>query len=177
MRSRPTASLANASGRFLLTKLRTQGRPWAALTLLVHAAVTVTPAVSWAQGAPPSDQRLSLPDPDELAADEAPANDDVDTAVTAERSLDPLSLSADEARELSQDIGGAQQTSPDAISDVQGAAPAEETGALPTGVDKSGVTSQAISVPKCSGSINGISKSLSAQLSAGIASAGVGSLS
>ncbi len=41
--------------------------------------------------------------------------------------------------------------------------------ALPTGADKSGVTSQAISVPKGSGSIDGMGESFSAQLSTGIA--------
>ncbi|HVY30602.1 MAG TPA: SpvB/TcaC N-terminal domain-containing protein [Polyangiaceae bacterium] len=44
-----------------------------------------------------------------------------------------------------------------------------ETLALPTGGDKSGVTSQAISVPKGSGTIQGMGESFSAQLSTGIA--------
>src|SRR6185503_5972156 len=41
--------------------------------------------------------------------------------------------------------------------------------ALPTGGDKSGVTSQSISVPKGSGTIQGMGESFSAQLSTGIA--------
>ncbi len=41
--------------------------------------------------------------------------------------------------------------------------------ALPSGADKSGVTSQAISVPKGSGTIHGMEESFSAQLSTGIA--------
>ena len=43
------------------------------------------------------------------------------------------------------------------------------TTALPTGADKSGVTSQAISVPQGSGKIDGMGESFSAQLSTGIA--------
>ena len=53
------------------------------------------------------------------------------------------------------------------------AAPPPRTGdkptALPTGADKSGVTSQAISVPSGSGTIKGMDESFSAQLSTGIA--------
>ncbi len=44
-----------------------------------------------------------------------------------------------------------------------------ETLALPTGGDKSGVTSKSISVPKGSGTIKGMEESFSAQLSTGIA--------
>ncbi len=47
--------------------------------------------------------------------------------------------------------------------------PAVSPEALPTGADKSGVTSKAISVPKGSGSIKGMGESFSAQLSTGIA--------
>ncbi|MEZ4226565.1 MAG: toxin TcdB middle/N-terminal domain-containing protein [Polyangiaceae bacterium] len=47
--------------------------------------------------------------------------------------------------------------------------PAPETAALPTGGDKSGVTSKSISVPKGSGTIQGMEESFSAQLSTGIA--------
>ncbi len=43
------------------------------------------------------------------------------------------------------------------------------TQALPSGADKSGVTSQAISIPKGSGTIKGMEESFSAQLSTGIA--------
>jgi RHS repeat-associated protein len=48
-------------------------------------------------------------------------------------------------------------------------APPEQLLALPTGADKSGVTSKSISVPKGSGTIQGMEESFSAQLSTGIA--------
>ena len=44
-----------------------------------------------------------------------------------------------------------------------------ETVALPSGADKSGVTSKSISVPKGAGTIQGMEESFSAQLSTGIA--------
>lgn len=48
-------------------------------------------------------------------------------------------------------------------------APAIPAASLPSGADKSGVTSQAISLPSTSGSIQGMGESFSAQLSTGIA--------
>ncbi|MBI3202989.1 MAG: hypothetical protein HYZ29_15730, partial [Myxococcales bacterium] len=49
------------------------------------------------------------------------------------------------------------------------AAPPPQVASLPSGADKSGVTSQAISLPSTSGSIQGMGESFSAQLSTGIA--------
>ncbi|MCC6903010.1 MAG: hypothetical protein IT377_28835, partial [Polyangiaceae bacterium] len=49
------------------------------------------------------------------------------------------------------------------------APPPVETVALPSGADKSGVTSKSISVPKGAGTIQGMEESFSAQLSTGIA--------
>ena len=50
-----------------------------------------------------------------------------------------------------------------------GELPVEQPIALPTGADKSGVTSKTISVPKGAGTIKGMEESFSAQLSTGIA--------
>src|SRR5690606_192430 len=57
----------------------------------------------------------------------------------------------------------------DETGDGAGEEQGTDTLALPSGDDKSGVTAQAISIPKGAGSVKGMEESFSAQLSTGIA--------
>lgn len=86
----------------------------------------------------------------------------------------PLAQLEEDAEASAAPVGDPAQTYKAApASAVTGSAsstpPQSIPAALPTGADKSGVTSQAISVPKGAGTIQGMEESFSAQLSTGIA--------
>ncbi len=70
---------------------------------------------------------------------------------------------------LGSDKGSKAQTKKPDLSEPAKAGTPTNTIALPTGADKSGVTSKAISIPKGSGTIKGMEESFSAQLSTGVA--------
>ena len=79
-----------------------------------------------------------------VVSKDAPSKDDLKNAITAAGDKKP-------------------------IDRVDSQATPTQVAALPTGGDKSGVTSQAISMPKGSGTVQGMGESFSAQLSTGIA--------
>ncbi|MCB9575836.1 MAG: VCBS repeat-containing protein [Polyangiaceae bacterium] len=113
-----------------------------------------------AQGA--DDTATQAPVDAVLPADEA--DDDVDTA-DAPESASPAqagkAAGANATAKVDEEAAKVAASAP-------GGSRAEPT-SLPTGADKSGVTSKTISVPKGAGTIKGMEESFSAQLSTGIA--------
>jgi RHS repeat-associated protein len=89
-----------------------------------------------------------------IPADDAPADDDSPES-------DLSSSTPDEVQSVDPKVPAS--SGPNAPS------AREQTLALPSGADKSGVTNKSISVPKGSGTIEGMGESFSAQLSTGIA--------
>ena len=92
-----------------------------------------------------------------LGAQSASSSSDVDVAA---QSSDDKAAAA---------VPGANSSGNAATLGTDPSAAASTPIALPTGSDKSGVTSQAISIPQASGTIQGMGESFSAQLSTGIA--------
>jgi RHS repeat-associated protein len=136
----------------------------ATVTLFAFVVTTVSPSLAWAAGRAPVAAAARVVDEvgsDELAAGRAKAEVVLEREDAVPTKVRP---SVDDLREAT---GPAIEKLP------AGDAPAQPTDtealALPTGADKSGVTSQAISVPKGSGTIQGLGESFSAQLSTGIA--------
>ena len=87
----------------------------------------------------------------------------------AEESESAATASEDSAVLGSDRAPKAQTKKPDLSGPAKAGTPTN-TIVLPTGADKSGVTSKAISIPKGAGTIKGMEESFSAQLSTGIAS-------
>ena len=165
----------------LINLRRRAGAPSALITLASFLATLSPVGTALAEtGGPPPGEMIPYEQFDVESTDPAPA-------VPARRA-DDATQSGDDSegarntnrrRPDSSDVGAdgtavdsAEVNSSDAVNDAvapevdtTGASPA----ALPTGGDKSGVTSKTISVPKGAGSIKGMEESFSAQLSTGIA--------
>ena len=174
-----------------LMRIRSVSAPVAATTLFFFLESAIAPAVAWA--APSEVQRHTL----EKTAETSGAHASADPAANlrlAEKVAETAQQEEPEAK--SPDVRGAglkpSAPSPGAskgraaapIADLEkasaaaadrapeaaGAAAPEQALALPTGTDKTGVTSNAISLPQGSGKVQGMGESFSAQLSTGIAS-------
>jgi RHS repeat-associated protein len=132
-------------------------------TLLCFVATTISPSLAWAvdeRGSAPSARVADEVEASDLSAGEAAIE------VPAERTETPASERPDD-RALQGAVAEHVAKTPAADAEVQSSD--QQTLALPTGADKSGVTSQAISTPKGEGTIQGMGESFSAQLSTGIA--------
>ncbi len=114
--------------------------------------------------------------------DPAPADEATAPSVDAVEGDDPSVAEPDEAApqpsKKADAVSPSQAETDAAASKVDPANPKFEgkpdvPAALPTGADKTGVSSQAISVPQGAGKIQGMGESFSAQLSTGIATFGV----
>ena len=116
--------------------------------------------------ATPPPAQTAAPDPKSQAASVEPAVPDTVTP--------PDQSSADPGDAPKQKIDPKQATAGAKVTPTASSATAvdpatSEPLSLPTGADKSGVTSKTISVPKGAGTIKGMGESFSAQLSTGIA--------
>lgn len=135
----------------------------AGATLFCFTATTVAPSLAWAtdtqEAAPPS--RVV----DEVNAGVLKAGDE--PVVVPVNSGENPSTERPDAGALKDAVTADVGKSPAADAELQSSE--QEALALPTGGDKSGVTSQAISMPKGEGTIQGMGESFSAQLSTGIA--------
>ena len=143
----------------------------AALTLFCFSLTTLSPGLAWAA------QRADFHDTtrvvDEVAPEQlATGRSKSDVALTeAEVEAAPTTTTPKEKpskEQLQATLGAKAEKSATAAVAPTEAGPVT-TAALPTGGDKSGVTSLSISVPKGSGTIQGMGESFSAQLSTGIA--------
>jgi RHS repeat-associated protein len=176
-------SIASAFAPGVLIGLRRRGRPLAALAIVNLLLPLLSPAAALAQSdaggsAPPSDDgaaaertrassAISLKAAPSKAAVDAVAADEV-TGNTGART-GTLASGADELKEkASTDLAdGAKQDT----GQLPGSEPVETKGVVTPGssADKTGASSQAISVPKGAGTIQGMGESFSAQLSTGVA--------
>ena len=150
---------------------RERSRLLRAVTILGAASALAGSVVDAAHAEPSaSSTAVASPEHAELAetasdapADTAAANPDSAKLAAPENSKmaaapDPEKQNQTQVAE--PPIPGSRAPKPEAQPEGQ---------SLPTGQDKSGVTSQAISIPKGSGTIKGMDESFSAQLSTGIA--------
>ena len=178
-KSRGFCNLDNPSG---LERLRRGATPIAAAVLFSFAESALAPAMAWAQ----PDQRAAVQTHDEERspsagsapkAEEAPSDANAfearlakfqETAKTlAASSSSPAPAALSPSALQLKDPAIRQQPSADKEKPTEPVL--DQTLALPTGADKSGVTSKAISLPQGSGKIQGMGESFSAQLSTGIA--------
>jgi hypothetical protein len=111
-----------------------------------------SPSASETEGEPPAASQAEIDVPQEGSPERQ-------SAEPAPRTKKDTKLSAKIAEGASASAGPVPAV----------AAPPPEAASLPSGADKSGVTSQAISLPSTSGSVQGMGESFSAQLSTGIA--------
>jgi RHS repeat-associated protein len=148
-------------------------RAVSAITLFCFTLTTLSPSLAWAAQARDEDVTLARSRVvDEVSAKdlaiEEPGRDRAATAVEDARDAavrrDAIKPSKDELKDA---VTSGVEQRPDGNA-VVNTSTAQVT-ALPTGGDKSGVTSQSISVPKGAGTIQGMGESFSAQLSTGIA--------
>ncbi len=138
-----------------------------AVTLFVFTLTTLSPGLAWATQRAELQGTTRVVDetsPDQLKA----ARTKPDLPVT-EADASSLAEEKPSKHELQAAIAGKSDKTAAAEPAAPPAAAPVETAALPTGGDKSGVTSQSISVPKGSGTVQGMGESFSAQLSTGIA--------
>jgi RHS repeat-associated protein len=144
----------------------------AAATLLSFSWTTLAPSLAWAaegSRAASGPRRVADEPPSELLE---PSREQAAVAEhAAEAAVDESSTTPKRASDVLRDkLGGtAAEGTTERSSETPASAGGYEKLALPTGGDKSGVTSQSISVPKGSGTIQGMGESFSAQLSTGIA--------
>ncbi|HVY31615.1 MAG TPA: toxin TcdB middle/N-terminal domain-containing protein [Polyangiaceae bacterium] len=154
-------------------------RAVSAVTLFCFSVTTLSPSLAWAVT---DTERPSAPvyaGGDVSAKDVEPAAqvaaEKTEEAAEAGKAANDAAVRRDRAdvhpsKDLEKETAGlavSKQANGDAAA-VSASSDAE-TLALPTGGDKSGVTSQAISVPKGAGTVQGMGESFSAQLSTGIA--------
>lgn len=138
----------------------------AVVALYSFTLTTLAPSLAWAQERPevPARSRVvdevSSKDLEGSQAKQEVKAEAADRAAIAERSKP-------EKEDLQKAVGGkVEQTQATKDAPV---ASGEQVAALPTGNDKSGVTSQSISVPKGAGTIQGMGESFSSDPSTGIA--------
>src|SRR5215207_6986349 len=135
-----------------------------AFTLLCFSVTTLSPSLAWAGAGAELTSPARVVDEVETSDVEA-GHEAVKQEPAADKPAVPKERPASE--DLQSAVASVVDKKP--AADAQAETDATQTAALPTGGDKSGVTSQAISVPKGSGTIQGMGESFSAQLSTGIA--------
>src|SRR5262245_48469555 len=128
----------------LLGRVRRRSSALAAVTLLAFGLSSVSPALVWAQGL---DQVASVAAGDVIPQADALVTLEAEPAAT-DAPIDRLDATA---LAPSKDVSGG----PDRVAPPRVGEPPETT-ALPSGADKSGVTSQAISTPQGAGKIDGM---------------------
>ena len=147
-------------------------RAVAAITLYSFTLTTISPSLAWAgereEVAPAAARVVDAPAArvlDAVPAKELEAGSS--KAEVASEAKPDVSFQKPGKNDLQGAVGAKGDAKPAVETQVQ--SNDAEALALPTGGDKSGVTSQAISVPKGAGTIQGMGESFSAQLSTGIA--------
>ena len=159
-----------------LERLRRGAAPIAAAVLFFFAESALAPAMAWAHpderaaaqthsGKRAAAASESQSEPDSASpptADDALSTQPTNTEPRADTASSPPKNGAN---------SDAKKKSPGGDKKLAEALPPDLNQALslPTGADKSGVTSKAISLPQGSGKIQGMGESFSAQLSTGIA--------
>jgi RHS repeat-associated protein len=161
-----------SSPRSLLTWMRQGAGPLASVQLLAFGVTTVCPGIAHATG---ESKDVPVAVRDSTATEELKQRD---SARRYEGKSDSLSLDPDSAKTEPKRIDGTAQdelsTTVQKDSRLVDAAPPSaandsRTLALPTGADKSGVSAQAISLPKGAATTQGMGESFSTQLSTGVA--------
>jgi RHS repeat-associated protein len=156
----------------MLTKLRRRGGPIAATTLTCFALSLVNASAAWAQQASERPSAVQAADP-VLPLSSSQATDQ--EALSTNGAPDEVVTEPDDVEVDGDEETEAVETTAPPNASAQRAVPdpklpgASEPLALPTGADRSGVTNKVISVPKGSGTVEGMGESFSAQLSTGIA--------
>ena len=150
-----------------MSGLTLRHRAVSAVTLFAFTLTTLSPGLAWA--AQQAELQGTTRVVDEVAPGQlATARSKPDVPVTEAVAATPPTEQPTK-EELQAAIAGKGEKTAGREPVAPTAAAPVETAALPTGGDKSGVTSQSISVPKGSGTIQGMGESFSAQLSTGIA--------
>src|SRR6185369_16286663 len=163
-------------GPSALAYLRRSAAPIAAASLFFFAESALAPAMAWAQpdlqiSRKTGEEKLSeaqLPQQSDSAPAQAPAptlRDKTEEEKEAKGTLSVDAAQTDLKKKLTR--AGAQSSAP--VTPPATPPEVDQPLALPSGADKSGVTSKAISLPQGSGKIQGMGESFSAQLSTGIA--------
>jgi RHS repeat-associated protein len=169
----------------LLERMRRVSIPVTGLTLWSFLVTMLPPRIARAEQAPPSGDSPPTPQAPQSTGEAAPsgpqsasspAPNSASTVLPPDQK--PVPAEGDAAHHPQAGSVGNNNGPAEAIDPSGSSGPAIPSGpvtstpspeALPTGVDKSGVTSKSISVPKGSGTIKGMEESFSAQLSTGIA--------
>ena len=166
MRAWKTSGRSSGAG---LAAFRRAATPISAVVLFFFGHATVAPAMAWAQttgnpAAPVLPDSLSGVRADAVAKP-IDANEDREVAVPPDATAPPNPGLA------TRDKPTKAATPTQAVTQSPTSKPVVENqaDALPTGADKSGVTSKAISLPQGSGKIQGMGESFSTQLSTGSA--------
>src|SRR5688500_6619159 len=152
-------------GRRSARRFSIRVRLTALLTLVAFTSPLVTPALAAAQPSGEPREQVSASDgatrdPSLHSPDDTP--DATFGPLSAEHDEDYYDVAPSETLERIAGQGSGSDTggsTPDPVVTTE----------LPTGADKSGVTSKAINMPKGSGTIDGMWESFSAQLSTGMA--------
>ncbi len=134
------------------------------LPLALSFAVTLNRA-----SADPNEPPITVDDPGVAVAPAAPAEPSDDVAEVPDESDEPEPASKPGGKVTTKAPAASTVASSGVAPAVPAALPQETPAALPSGADKSGVTSKSISIPKGAGTIAGMEESFSAQLSTGIA--------
>ncbi|HKY38777.1 MAG TPA: SpvB/TcaC N-terminal domain-containing protein, partial [Polyangiaceae bacterium] len=154
-----------------MKRTSTRDRWVAGATLVCFTLTTLSPSLAWAADA--GNIQPSARVVDEVTSGDLAVGRGETEAVAQAGEKDapvkepPIQEVAGKAELQGAVAAGGVDKRPAADAQVQSTD--DQTLALPTGADKSGVTAQAISVPKGSGTISGMGESFSAQLSTGIA--------
>ena len=159
-----------------LARLRRTAAPIASAVLFFFAESALAPAMAWARPGDRAGEARDDAKPQAKASSSEAAETPVPTSVPtpeagahAESGASPPASSA--VREAPSLVSTKQVTQAKKSNEAPAALLPEvdHAFALPSGDDKSGVTSKAISLPQGSGKIQGMGESFSAQLSTGIA--------
>ena len=135
-------------------------------TLVCFTVTTISPSLAWAVESGETGEVVPTARAvDSLSSTDVETDDIVSQKSQTARPV--LSKDAPSKDELKNAITAVGDKKP--IDRISTETTPTQVAALPTGGDKSGVTSQAISMPKGSGTVQGMGESFSAQLSTGIA--------
>jgi RHS repeat-associated protein len=174
LRALRASKIATRSG---LARFRSHSAPIAGAVLFFFVESALAPAMAWAH----PDERAAAQSHDDAKAPARPSDEpkaepappepsDADASgagVPAALTSLPASSTANSLASKKKSPGGDKKVAAPEPSPPP--ADLNQALALPTGTDKTGVTSKAISLPQGSGKVQGMGESFSAQLSTGIA--------
>src|SRR6478736_3480377 len=176
---RASSSSVKHESASLLAGFRTHSAFFASVTLFFFAESAFAPAMAWAQTEGPISAKATEASLRHAViadkSDAAPSDGSVLRAHAADKADEkdgkaaPLSVRDEQAEFKRKPFARAAEDTAPAKPSATTPPEVDQTLALPTGADKSGVTSKAISLPQGSGKIQGMGESFSAQLSTGIA--------